>query len=399
MKLLRVIGTLDPAYGGPVEALRHMTVELAEQGHTSEIVVLDDVRSAGVEGFPAEVHALGRSHGKYRFSAQLVPWLSAHAHSYDAVVVHGIWQYQSFGVWRAAKTIGFPYFVFVHGALDPWFKRTYPLKHLKKWLYWPWAEYRVLRDASAVLFTTEDEQKLARESFWLYRANEAVVSYGIRAPEDDPHASRTTFLNAYPELSSKRILLFLSRIHRKKGCDLLIKAFAMAAARESQLHLVMAGPDQGGLQADLMNLARQLQVAERITWTGMLTGDMKSGAFRAGEAFVLPSHSENFGVAVIEALAHGMPVLTTDKVNIWRELVEGGAGLVGQDTEAGIGAMLNQWLSFSSEERIAMASRAKDCFSSHFDIGLAAEKFIHLVRRHVGEAGQATNASLSQRIQ
>src|SRR5258706_5140390 len=125
--------------------------------------------------------------------------------------------------------------------LDPWFKRAYPLKHLKKWLYWPWGDYRVLRDARAVLFTSDEERLQARRSFWLYRANEEVVAYGTTAPPENAVALREGFLSMHPELRGRRLLLFLSRIHEKKGCDLLVRAFAELAGTEPTLHLVMAG--------------------------------------------------------------------------------------------------------------------------------------------------------------
>ena len=103
--------------------------------------------------------------------------------------------------------------------LDPWFKRQYPLKHVKKWLYWPSAEYRVLRDASAVLFTSEEERRLARRSFWLYRCNEMVINYGTAAPPADDGASADRFRRAFPSVGDKRIILFLGRIHEKKGAS------------------------------------------------------------------------------------------------------------------------------------------------------------------------------------
>ena len=96
-----------------------------------------------------------------------------------------------------------PYFVYTHGMLDPWFKRTYPLKHLKKCFYWPWGEYRVLRDAKAVLFTCEEEKLLARQSFGLYQAHEVVVSYGTNGPTGDAEAQRAAFLAQYPALAGK----------------------------------------------------------------------------------------------------------------------------------------------------------------------------------------------------
>src|SRR4051812_19499062 len=98
------------------------------------------------------MHAFGARRGRFPFRSQFTPWLRKNHRSYDAVIVNGLWQYSGFGAWRALEP-GFPYFVFTHGMLDPWFKRQYPLKHFKKWLYWPWADYRLLRDAAAVLFT------------------------------------------------------------------------------------------------------------------------------------------------------------------------------------------------------------------------------------------------------
>jgi hypothetical protein len=128
---------------------------------------LDVPSDPWVQASKFKVHALGPAVLGYGFSSRLVPWLRAHAHEYDAVIVNGLWEYIGFATWRALAGGSTPYFVFTHGMLDPWFKHTYPLKHLKKWLYWPWGEYRVLRDACRVIFTCEDERLLARESFWL----------------------------------------------------------------------------------------------------------------------------------------------------------------------------------------------------------------------------------------
>src|SRR5687768_3918369 len=129
--------------------------------------------------------------------------------------------------------------------LDPWFKRTYPLRHMKKLLYWPWAEYRVLRDAAAGRFTSEEERKLARESFSLYTCKEVVVNYGTAAPAIDLETARGAFFEAFPKLHEQRFFLFLGRLHEKKGCDLVIEAFAAvrnSSESDSRMHLVLAGP-------------------------------------------------------------------------------------------------------------------------------------------------------------
>jgi glycosyltransferase involved in cell wall biosynthesis len=190
--------------------------------------------------------------------------------------------------------------------LDPWFKNEYPLKHAKKWLYWAWAEYRVLRDAKAVIFTTEEERVLARTSFWLYNVKEAVVNYGTADPGPVTDSAKAAFSTKFPQLNGKRLLLYLGRIHRKKGCDLLIRAFAdIIRSDDDSFRLVMAGPDATNWRPELVALSKKLGIADRISWPGPLEGELKWGAFGAAEAFVLCSHQENFGIAVAEALGCG----------------------------------------------------------------------------------------------
>ena len=379
-----MIGTLNPAYGGPVKACRQMTVAINSMGNCAEVVTLDGKDVPWIADFPGIVHGLGPSFGKYRFNRRLIPWLKTHAREFDAVIVHGIWQFQSIGTWIAARTRSFPYFVFIHGALDPWFKRAYPAKHMKKWLYWPWAEYRVLRDAKAVLFTCEEEKNLARQSFWMYQANEEVVECCVSDYAGDPDRQREFFLQRFPLLQGKRLILFLSRIHRKKGCDLLIESFARAAEGNPELRLVMAGPDQEGWQRKLEALSKKRGVEDRITWTGMLTGDLKWGAFHAAEVFILPSHSENFGIVVAEALACGLPVLITDKVNIWKEIIGDGAGFAETDNLDGVVRLLERWLGLSPEEIRRMRTQARACFERRFNVRRVAEKLMSIIKRENG---------------
>lgn len=381
MKILHLLSTIDPRAGGPTEGVRQSGLSLKSMGHEVEVVTLDDPDAPWLEAFPLTVHALGPSKGNYCMCPRLVPWLREHAARFDAVIVNGLWQYHSYGTWKALRGIGVPYYVFPHGMLDPWFKRTYPLKHLKKWLYWPWAEYRVLRDAERVLFTAEEERVLARESFSLYRANEEVVAFGTNPPPTDASALRAHFLAQHPQLAGKRLILFLGRIHEKKGCDLLIEAFASVRDFDPRAHLVMAGPDGGEWQAQLQTLAEKLGIADRITWTGMLGGDMKWGAFHASDAFALPSHQENFGIAVAEALGCSLPVLISDKVNIWREVQTDGAGIVGTDTVEGTANMLRAWLTMHPADAAKMRTQALATFTKRFTVDAMSHDLVRVLRQ------------------
>ena len=382
MRILNVITSTDPAGGGPIENITQMSRFLGDQ-HVFEIAALDAPDAPWLRDSPLQIHAFGPARTSYAYAPRLTRWLRANRHNYDAVLVRGLWQFGGFATWKALRNTSTPYFVFPHGMLDPWFKTTYPLKHLKKSLYWPWGEFRVLRDARAVCFTSEEERVLARQSFGLYQARETVVNYGTAAPPANFTAQRELFLHQFPHLRDKKIVLFLSRIHVKKGADLLIEAFAQIAARDPDLHLVMAGPDQQGLQSELQNQARKLGIDRRITWTGMLKGDLKWGAFRAARVFALPSHQENFGIVVAEALACGVPVLISDQVNIWREIAADRVGWVAPASMQGTLANLNAWLDASECEMEQMRADAVRCFEARFEIGGAARSLLAVIEREL----------------
>lgn len=383
---MQSIRSVNPEGGGVIETVKQFTRVCESRGHDVTIVSLDSPDDPWVAACPHSVVALGPARGSYGASPRLVPWLRSHLGDFDAVIINGLWQFSSFGVWKALRGTGRHYFVFPHGMLDPWFKRTYPLKHAKKWLYWPWAEYRVLRDAHAVLFTCEQERDLARQSFWLYSANERVVSLGIAEPPPDVAAQREAFLKRFPLCRDRRLILFLGRIHEKKGCDLLLRAFAHVAASQPALTLVMAGPEQQDA-TEMRSLASRLGIGDRVVWTGMLEGAEKWGALRTSEVFILPSHQENFGIAVVEAMACGVPVLISREVNIWREIVAAGAGFADSDTVEGATRLLERWLLVSPAERADLGRSARNCFIRSFEIGQATENLLAVLRNGNGNGG------------
>ena len=374
MKILQTVQTLDLSTGGVARAVLSLSEGLAARGHQTEVVSLDRPDARWVAESPLPVHALGEGVTSYRYSRELLPWLRANGGRFDRVIVNGLWQYQSFAAWRAFHTMRTPYYVFPHGMLDPWFKRTYPLKHAKKWLYWPWADYRVLRDAAAVIYTSEEERIQARQSFWLYRCTERISPLGVENSKPGDAAAREAFLESFPALRGKRILLFLGRLHPKKGCDLLVEALGAIGTDAADLSLVFAGPDQVGWQQELRARAEELNVP--VVFTGMLEGTLKAGAYAAAEAFVLPSHQENFGLSVVEALAAGVPVLISRCVNIWREVENDGAAYVESDDLAGTERMLRRWIAAAPEDRARMRTRARQCFEKRFEIGRAVDSLL-----------------------
>ena len=145
--------------------------------------------------------------------------------------------------------------------------------------------------------------------------------------------------------------------------------------------MVIAGPfEDAGYAETLQRLATSICPPDTVFWPGMLSGDVKWGAMRACRAFCLTSHQENFGIAVAEALACGRPVLISHQVNIWREVIDDGAGLAADATEAGARELLSAWAALSSEQRLKMSRDARSCFEHRYEITRAAQSLVETIR-------------------
>jgi len=393
MKILHSISTVNPAAGGPIQGILLHNKAAAPLGIVQKrhIVSLDTPDASFLRDFPLEVSAVGDHHsnniiGKalrhYYYSSKYIGWLRENAPAYDAVIVHGLWNYASSGASLVLPKLSVPYFVFVHGMMDPWFKRAYPAKHVLKSLFWLLAEGRLAKDARCLLFTTEEERRLARTLFPGAKYNDAVVPYGCLPAEQSPKTGPDNFFLSFPAISGKRFLLYLSRIHEKKGADLLLHGLA-SSKLPPDLDLVMAGPGDESYINKLKKIIAGSPLEHRVHWTGPLYGDSKWAALRAAEALILPSHQENFGIAVAESLACGTPVLISDKVNIFREICDAEAGLVEEDSIAGVTRLLERWCSLPISTRNAMSASATKLFTEKFDVYNTAGKYLKILSDHI----------------
>ncbi|KAA3439600.1 glycosyltransferase [Rufibacter hautae] len=412
MKILRVIGSMNPASGGPCQGIRNSIPELEKLGVSNEVVCLDSPEAAFLGKDEFTIHALGPGKGPWNYSPKLSPWLLENLPRFDAVIVHGLWLHHGYAVRSALNKLRLKttatkpgghklpgFFVMPHGMLDPYFQKAAgrKLKALRNWVYWKLIEGRIINEAAGVLFTCEAELSLAREPFTPYFPKREInVGYGIPEPPQLTSSMEESFFALCPDLRTRPYLLFLSRIHEKKGIDLLLKAYAeltmrhhlhkpvpeLAEANDSSPNstlaitrewpaLVIAGP---GLDTPYgKTLQKQAEETtllgnRSIYFPGMLTGETKWGAFYGCEAFILPSHQENFGIAVAEALACSKPVLISDQVNIWREIAQTGGGLLAKDTQEGTKELLSTWTDLSEEERGQMRSNARTTYEAFFAI-------------------------------
>jgi glycosyltransferase involved in cell wall biosynthesis len=331
--------------------------------------------------------------------------------------VHGLWLYQSYAVSKALQQYkqkqlnsSAPLlFVMPHGMLDPYFQKasSRKLKAIRNWMYWKLIEAKVVNEADGILFTCKAELELARKSFRPYHPKRKInVGYGILAPPLFKPSMKKAFYENCPDLDQQPFILFLSRIHKKKGIDLLLKAYALLVQKIEKLNkqvesnknsskgkaitgsnnrqvpkLVIAGP---GLDTHYgvklqQTVATSKELKETVHFLGMLSGEAKWGAFYACEAFVLPSHQENFGIAVVEALACAKPVLISNQVNIWREIEAAECGLVADDTLKGTVQLLEGWFNLEQEDKGTMSKKALITYEKQFAISTAVESFLNAI--------------------
>ncbi|MGD0812850.1 MAG: glycosyltransferase [Verrucomicrobiota bacterium] len=387
---------MNPRTGGPCEGVRNLATFVSQQGDGEmEVVCLNDPNSDYLSNCAFPLYAVGESRTPWGYHPALRPWLEKHLPSFDAIILNGLWQYHGYIVSKLSRHPGSPpYFLFPHGMLDPWFQRTAGrgLKAIRNWSYWKLVEQYVIRNSEAVLFTSTEEMRLARDTFRPYRPkNQTSVGYGIFPPPQFHPGMSEAFQQKCPGIKGRPYFLFLGRIHPKKGIHLLIQGYAAlcrAIAGSAMAQLVIAGPDSETPYGRKMQaLASEICPRDSVFWPGMLTGEAKWGAFYNCQASVLPSNQENFGIAVVETLACGRPVLISDQVNIWLEIKEAGAGLVENNSVAGTTRLFLNWNTLSTEAQAKMAAQAKPCFERHFSIESTHRNLMAVLASGVRVAG------------
>lgn len=331
MRILHVIASLAPRYGGPSKACVDMAAAVVERGHKVDIFTtaldgagsLDVCTDRPVRTRGVQVHYFPTTlRGRWPVSIALSKALARWVPDYDLVHIHSLYLFHGAAAAHYCRKFGVPYLIRPHGTLDPFLYRRH---RLRKLVYEALLERRNLRNAAGIHFTAEEERDLAQPFIPGARTFVAPLGLYLREYEDLPPAGR---LRAkYPEIGDRKIVLHLGRLNFKKGLDILVDAFASVAATRDDVHLVLAGPDNEGYGEQIRQRAADRGIIQRTTFTGMLEGELKLAAFRDASVFALPSYSENFGIAVVEAMACGVPVVISNHVNIWRETKAAGAGL------------------------------------------------------------------------
>ena len=365
LRILHVTSGIDPRQGGPTAALMAMTAAQVEAGLRVTLVstFAHDFRDDAVQRLRKTsviVELIGPTSRPLAWHGQIKPVLRRLIADADVVHVHGLWEEIQHRAAIESYRARVPYIVTPHGMLSPW---SLAHRGLKKRIYLALRARHDLNRAAALHFTDEVERDLVAS---LKLAAPAIVERLIvDLAEFDSLPPRGEFRRPYPHLENRRVVLFLGRLHRVKGLELLIPA--MAQVKPADAVLVLAGPDSGdGYRAHLEDLARKSGVADRVIFAGMLYGRDRVAAFVDADLFVLPSYQENFGVVVIESLAAGTPVVVSDQVNIHRQISENQLGGVVSPDVSALAAELRRWLGDVSL-RSAAAARARPFVRREYD--------------------------------
>ncbi|MDB6171240.1 MAG: hypothetical protein JWL59_551 [Chthoniobacteraceae bacterium] len=350
MKVLHVIPSLSPSQGGPSFALPMMARALRDAGVEVDIATTDDDGPGKHTKMPLGMRLERDGIGYFYFSKQtefykgswpLYRWLKQHVSDYDLVHVHALFSFASGAAARTARAAAVPYIIRPLGVLNRW-----GMENRRRWLKslsFRLVEQPLINGAAAIHYTSEQEKAEAEASG--VRAVAAMIPLGIDVEEFAVVSDSDLPGGGSPESNAHPQILFLSRLDPKKGVELLLAAFACVSKRFPNGRLVIAGSGQPAYIASLKAKAVQLGIANEVIWPGFLSGREKLSALSAASVFCLPSYSENFGIAAVEALAAGLPVILTKGVAIAAEVETYQAGLVVEPSVGALAAALDRVLS------------------------------------------------------
>lgn len=328
LRILHVISSISRVRGGPSVAVRNIAKALQRRGVEVDVATTDDDGDDRRLAVPVDrfvdfegqrVHYFPRQFRRYCASYPLQAWLRDHVDDYDVVHVHGLFSFAPVTAAWHARAAGVPYVMRPAGVLDTW-GMTNKSRLVKKTSL-RLLEGPLLANAAAVHFMTDLELSRASELRLPIKPIVLPLGFDFGSQPTPPE------LPGELALEGKRVILYVARIHKIKCVDVLLRAFA-GLRSEGQAVLLIAGDGDRGLVGELQALAAELGLGERVRWLGFANGPLKRALLERATVFTLPSASENFGVAVVEAMHAGLPVVVTRGCGLASLVQAAGAGLV-----------------------------------------------------------------------
>ena len=385
LNIIHVTPSMSPSWGGPPIVVSELALELTGQGTHCEVVTTHGYRvgqarrllpAAPAPGVP--VHNFDAGFGLAArtwtgYSRELFRFLRDRAAGFDLIHIHEIWHFPAYAAVCAARRHGVPYVFTIHGELSDWGLRQ---KAVKKRIYRFFVLDRMLREAGALHAITRAEKEQVRKLG--FETPVLIAPNGIEQPGFEALPSPQKLVQRFPELEGKRVVLFLGRLHPKKGLDILARSFSRIAGRFDDAMLLVVGPDKFGTRKNMEAILGSKGLLDRTVFTGLLTGEDKLAALRCADVFVLPSHSDVLGIAVLEAMAARLPVIITTGCE-FPEVSEQQAGLVVEADEASIAGAMSRLLA-DADLRRDMGRQGHALVTERYTWPAAAAKMGELYR-------------------
>ena len=380
IKILQIISTLNPRSGGPQAGIIESSNRLSSSNISVDILTSDNKNYLKDKKIKFKIIKLNIKPRSYNFSFKLIKWINKNKKKYDFFIIHGLWEFNSL---LARLFIKKNYYIIPHGQLDPYFSNN-TFKRIKKQIYWNLIEKKNIINSNGILVSGENEKLMLKNTFVnTTKINIVDIGYAnqIQKIKFKKINYKKIFEKKFPDLKNKKFILFIGRIHHKKGCDILLEAIKEIKDLKGYKFLIAGFSEKLSFYEKkiIQMISSHETLKNNITVSNFLTENIKVASLKFSDATILPSRGENFGVSVSESISISKIPLITSKVGIYEYIKKYKAGLVCDANKNSIYKMIYKYINLNQKQKNLYKKNSLKCFNEIFNIKNKNNKLIKLL--------------------